>query len=32
MWYLGGSLALCRVYSRLLALQIKAMEEGLNKQ
>ncbi|KAI5206027.1 putative flavin-containing monooxygenase YUCCA3 [Aureobasidium subglaciale] len=31
-WYMGGSLALCRTYSRLLALQIKAMELGLNKE
>lgn len=29
-WFMGGSLALCRIYSRLLALQIKAVEEGLN--
>ncbi|KAL4917597.1 hypothetical protein BDW62DRAFT_218086 [Aspergillus aurantiobrunneus] len=28
-WYMGGNLALCRVYSRFLALQIKAHEEGL---
>ncbi|GKT81474.1 flavin-containing monooxygenase [Colletotrichum tofieldiae] len=28
-WYTGGNLALCRSYSRLLALQIKAVEEGL---
>ena len=31
LWFLGGSLALCRIYSRLLALQIKAMEEGFNQ-
>ncbi|KLU92462.1 hypothetical protein MAPG_11406 [Magnaporthiopsis poae ATCC 64411] len=30
-WFMGGNLALCRYYSRLLALQIKALEEGLNK-
>ncbi|KAK5999238.1 putative indole-3-pyruvate monooxygenase YUCCA1-like protein [Cladobotryum mycophilum] len=30
-WYHGGNLALCRHYSRLLALQIKALEEGLYK-
>ncbi|KAK5072723.1 hypothetical protein LTR64_004804 [Lithohypha guttulata] len=28
-WFMGGNFALCRYYSRLLALQIKAMEEGL---
>ncbi|ODH20516.1 hypothetical protein ACO22_05879 [Paracoccidioides brasiliensis] len=28
-WYMGGNLALGRLYSRLLALQIKGMEEGL---
>ncbi|KAF3800122.1 putative indole-3-pyruvate monooxygenase YUCCA8 [Colletotrichum gloeosporioides] len=31
-WYMGGNLALCRSYSRLLALQIKALEEGLYSQ
>ncbi|KAM0553177.1 hypothetical protein ACHAPJ_007464 [Fusarium lateritium] len=31
-WFMGGNLALCRNYSRLLALQIKAVEEGLFKQ
>lgn len=30
-WYHGGNLALCRFYSRLLALQIKGLEEGLYK-
>lgn len=30
-WYHGGNLALCRYYSRLLALQIKGLEEGLYK-
>lgn len=30
-WFMGGSLALCRIYSRFLALQIKAVEEGLAK-
>ena len=30
-WFFGGNLALCRFYSRLLALQIKAMEVGLMK-
>ncbi|PHH85313.1 hypothetical protein CDD83_613 [Cordyceps sp. RAO-2017] len=28
-WYHGGNLAFCRFYSRLLALQIKGLEEGL---
>lgn len=28
-WFHGGNLAMCRYYSRLLALQIKALEEGL---
>ncbi|KAI4167969.1 MAG: hypothetical protein LQ343_006763 [Gyalolechia ehrenbergii] len=28
-WFFGGNLALCRFYSRLLALQIKAIEVGL---
>ncbi|KAH7417800.1 hypothetical protein BKA64DRAFT_652899 [Cadophora sp. MPI-SDFR-AT-0126] len=27
-WFMGGNLALCRWYSRLLALQIKSVEEG----
>ncbi|KAI9685720.1 MAG: hypothetical protein M1822_004280 [Bathelium mastoideum] len=30
-WFFGGNLALCRFYSRLLALQIKAVEAGLMK-
>ncbi|KAJ5928712.1 hypothetical protein N7466_007668 [Penicillium verhagenii] len=29
-WFMGGNLALCRYYSRLLALQIKALEEGIS--
>ncbi|RAH72810.1 putative flavin-binding monooxygenase [Aspergillus aculeatinus CBS 121060] len=29
LWYMGGNLALCRVYSKFLALQIKAVEAGL---
>lgn len=29
LWFFGGNLALCRFYSRLLALQIKAIEVGL---
>ncbi|GAM41498.1 monooxygenase [Talaromyces pinophilus] len=28
-WYMGGNLALCRIYSKFLALQIKAVEAGL---
>lgn len=28
-WLAGGNLALCRYYSRFLALQIKALEEGI---
>jgi cation diffusion facilitator CzcD-associated flavoprotein CzcO len=30
-WFMGGNLALARYYSRLVALQIKAREEGLVK-
>ncbi|KAI6357061.1 hypothetical protein MCOR25_007759 [Pyricularia grisea] len=30
-WFMGGNLALCRYFSRILALQIKAAELGLNK-
>lgn len=30
-WFFGGNLALCRFYSRLCALQIKAIEIGLTK-
>lgn len=30
-WYFGGNLALCRYYSRLLALQIKALDVGIMK-
>ena len=29
LWFVGGSLAHCRTYSRYVALQIKAIEEGL---
>lgn len=29
LWFMGGSLAQCRIYSKYLALQIKALEEGL---
>jgi hypothetical protein len=28
-WFMGGNLALCRYYSRILALQIKAIEEEI---
>lgn len=31
LWFTAGSLAQCRIYSRYLALQIKAREEGLVK-
>ncbi|KAJ9648572.1 hypothetical protein H2199_001427 [Coniosporium tulheliwenetii] len=30
VFFMGGNLLLCRIYSKLLALQIKAIEEGLN--
>ena len=29
LWFIGGSFAQCRIYSKYLALQIKATEEGL---
>jgi cation diffusion facilitator CzcD-associated flavoprotein CzcO len=29
LWFTAGSLAQCRIFSRYLAIQIKAMEEGL---
>ena len=29
MWFIGGSLAQCRIYSKYLGLQIKACEEGM---
>lgn len=29
LWFTAGSLAQCRIYSKVLALQIKAIEEGL---
>ena len=29
LWFIAGSLAQCRIYSKLLALQIKAREVGL---
>jgi cation diffusion facilitator CzcD-associated flavoprotein CzcO len=31
LWFSAGSLAQCRIFSRTLALQIKALEEGLIK-
>ncbi|CAK7233319.1 hypothetical protein SBRCBS47491_008568 [Sporothrix bragantina] len=31
-WFMGGNLALCRIYSKYVALQIKAVEEGLIKE
>jgi cation diffusion facilitator CzcD-associated flavoprotein CzcO len=30
LWFFGGNLALCRIYSKYLALQIAAVEAGLN--
>ena len=30
-WFFGGNLAMCRYFSRMIALQIKALEEGLCK-
>ncbi len=30
-WFFGGNLALCRYFSRMLALQIKALDEGIMK-
>ena len=29
LWFIAGSFAQCRIYSKVLALQIKAAEEGL---
>ena len=29
LWFVGGSFTNCRIYSRVVSLQIKAMEEGL---
>ncbi len=29
LWFIAGSLAQCRIYSKFMALQIKALEEGL---
>ena len=29
LWFIAGSLAQCRIYSKYLALRIKACEEGL---
>lgn len=32
LWFMGGNLALCRFYSRLVALQIKALLVGIVKE
>ena len=29
LWFIAGSFAQCRIYSKYLSLQIKAVEEGL---
>ena len=29
LWFIAGSLAQCRIYSKYMALQIKAMELGM---
>jgi hypothetical protein len=29
LWFIAGSLAQCRIFSKTLALQIKAINEGL---
>ena len=29
LWFIAGSLAQCRIYSKYLAMQIKACEEGM---
>ena len=29
LWFIAGGLPQCRIYSKYLALQIKAVEEGL---
>ncbi|TDZ21770.1 putative indole-3-pyruvate monooxygenase YUCCA1 [Colletotrichum orbiculare MAFF 240422] len=31
-WFMGGNLALCRYFSKILALQIKAVEEGIDQR
>ena len=31
LWFMGGNLALCRYFSRMLALQLKALDEGIMK-
>lgn len=31
LWFMGGNLGLCRYYSRMLALQLKALLEGVMK-
>lgn len=30
-WFMGGNLAICRYFSKILALQIKALEEGIDQ-
>ncbi|KAI8288369.1 hypothetical protein K4K60_011161 [Colletotrichum sp. SAR11_57] len=30
-WFMGGNLAICRYFSKILALQIKAVEEGIDQ-
>lgn len=32
LWFCGGNLAMCRIHSRTLALQVLAVELGLNRQ
>ena len=32
LWFTAGSLAQCRIFSRYLAIQIKALEEGILAQ
>jgi putative flavoprotein involved in K+ transport len=29
LWFIAGSFAQCRIYSKYLALQIKAVQQGL---
>ena len=29
LWFVGGSFANCRIYGRFVAMQIKAIEEGI---
>ncbi len=32
LWFTAGTLAQCRIFSRYLAIQIKALEEGILAQ